>query len=280
MPKMKILPALTMFIIILWMSPGRGWTAESTQNGAWQGRIGLSALEFGYKEFSDNGALVDRERGGLPGLAAALTRTQGRWFATGEVSYFSGAARYRGQTQSGAPLNTRTEEKLLDIQMQTGRWYRLRGDIDWSVYAGLGYHRWQRDIKPIENVNGLFEIYNWGYGILGTKAFIYKSGKWEGGIDLRLNRTIFPKIRVDFKGIYDDAHLDLGGRFGTRLSLPWRYRFSQDTAFAFEPYMESWNLGRSPNKPLTQNGALAGHVFEPRSETHNYGMSVSVIRDF
>jgi hypothetical protein len=277
---MKSVAALTLLTIIHWMGPGRGWTAESTQYGAWQGRIGLSVLEFGYKEFSYDGGLVDREKGGLPGLAGSLTRTQGPLFVTGEVSYFSGKARYRGQTQSGAPLNTRTGEMLLDIQMQTGRWYRLRGGIVGAVYAGLGYHRWQRDIRPTENINGLFEIYDWGYGMLGMKGFIYKSGNWEGGIDLRLIHTIFPKVVVNFKGNYDDAHLNLGERFGARLSLPWGYRFNQDTAFTFEPYMEGWNLGRSPTKPLTRNGALAGSVFEPRSETRNYGLTVGVARNF
>lgn len=262
------------------MGPGQGWTAESTQNGAWKGRIGLSVEEFGYKEFSDNGGLVDRERGRLPGVVSALTRTQGPWFVTGEATYVLGKARYKGQTQSGTPLNTHTDEALLDLQVQTGYGYRLQGGTDGTVYTGLGYHRWQRDIRRVENVNGLFEVYDWWYGMLGTKAVIYKSGKWEGWIDLRLIRTIFPKVVVDFKGNYDDAHLKLGGRFGARLSSPWGYRLNQNAALTFEPYMEGWDLGRSPTKPLTRNGAFAGRVFEPRSETRNYGLRVGVVRNF
>jgi hypothetical protein len=277
---MKSIAALMFLTIIYCMGPGQGWTAESTQNGAWQGRIGLSVLDFGYKEFSDDGGLVDRESGGLPGIVSALTRTQGPWFLTGEVTYFLGKARYRGQTQSGTPLNTHTEEALLDLQVQTGYGYRLQGGFDGTVYTGLGYHRWQRDIRPVENVNGLFEIYDWWYGLLGTNVVIFKSGKWKGWIDLRLVRTFSPKVVVDFKGNYDDAHLNLGERFGARLSLPCDYQFNQNTALTFEPYLEEWNLGRSPTQPLTRNGAFGGSVFEPRSETRNYGLTVGVVRNF
>ncbi len=269
-----------MFIIILWMSPGRGWTAEFSQSGGWRGRIGLSVLEFGYKEFSDNGGLVDRERGGLPGLAAALTRTQGDWFISGEVLYYAGEVQYDGRTQSGAPLDTRTGENLLDYELRAGRWFGMRADSDLAVYAGLGHRRWTRDIHSRSNVNGLFEVYDWWQGSLGTKWIFYKAGKLDGGIDLSLLRTIAPEIKIDFNGTYDNARLDLGERFGGRFSLPWRYHYQDKTAFLFEPYLDGWDLGQSPTQPLTRNSAVMGSVMEPRSETRNYGLAISLVRSF
>ncbi|MBI3811086.1 MAG: hypothetical protein HY283_02610 [Nitrospirae bacterium] len=257
-----------------------GFSADSIQAAELRGRIGLSVMEFGYKEFSDDGHRVDRENGLLPGISAALTRTQGDWFVSGEVSYFAGDVRYDGRTQTGAPFETRTGENLLDYGLRAGRWFGMRADSDLAVYAGLGRRRWTRNIQSHSNVNGLFEVYDWWYGSLGTKWIFYKAGKLEGGIDLSLLRTLAPEIKIDFNGVYDNVRLDLGERFGGRLSFPWRYHYHDETAFLLEPYLEGWDLGRSSSKPLIRNGTVMGSVLEPRSETQNYGLAISLVRSF
>jgi hypothetical protein len=274
---MKILPALALFII-LW--PNLGWAADSARTVEWQGRIGLSVMEFGYKEFSADGHLLDREAGVLPGVAAALTRTQGYWFTEGELSYYSGQALYYGQTQSGAPFDTRTGENIQDYELRAGRWFGMRADSDLGIYAGLGYRRWARDIHSRSDVNGPSEVYDWWYGSLGTKWIFYKAGKLQGGIDLSLLRTIAPEIKIDSNDTYDNARLDLGERFGGRLSLPWSYRLANETVLGVEPYLEGWDLGRSPIQPLTRNSAVAGSIYEPRSETRNFGLTFNIIRSF
>jgi hypothetical protein len=129
-------------------------------------------------------------------------------------------------------------------------------------------------------VNGLVEVYDWWYGSLGTKWIFYNAGKLQGGINFSLSRTIAPEIKIDFNGAYDNVRLDLGERFGARLSLPWRYQYQDEPAFLFEPYLEGWDLGQSSSKPLTRNGAGLGSVLEPRSETRNYGLAISIVRSF
>jgi hypothetical protein len=41
------------------------------------------------------------------------------------------------------------------------------------------------------------------------------------------------------------------------------------------PFYTTWNIGRSNTRPLKQNGAVVGSVFEPRSETCNYGIQIN-----
>ncbi|MBI3609605.1 MAG: hypothetical protein HY204_02750 [Nitrospirae bacterium] len=263
--------------LMIW--PCSGLAADDNPAGRLQGQIGLSVMNFGYKEFND-GRRLDREDGLLPGIAGAITRRRGDWFGSWEASYHTGNVLYDGQTQSGLSLRTRTDEELMDLALQIGHGLRAGKYPANVLYAGLGYHRWKRDIRSTSDVTGLFEVYDWWYGILGLKGTFYSTDKIQWGADLRLIRTITPKIIIDFKGLYDRARLNLDERFGGRLSLPWRYQYRENTAFDFEPYLESWNLGRSPTKLLTRNGAVVGSVFEPKSETRNYGLTIGIIRFF
>jgi len=42
------------------------------------------------------------------------------------------------------------------------------------------------------------------------------------------------------------------------------------------PWYERWDLGRSSVKNLYRDGVPIGTVWEPRSETSNYGISLGV----
>jgi len=60
----------------------------------------------------------------------------------------------------------------------------------------------------------------------------------------------------------------------------WRYTMSRTAGLTVEPFVESFALGRSATAPLTSNGAAVGTVNEPRSDTRNYGLVISVSQRF
>jgi hypothetical protein len=51
---------------------------------------------------------------------------------------------------------------------------------------------------------------------------------------------------------------------------------SETASFTVEPFVESFDLGRSATAPLTDNGTPVGTVSEPRSETRNYGLAINI----
>ncbi len=247
--------------------------------------IGASVLNFGYKEFSESGKLLDREYANIPGTMFRLSHSRKPFLFAGEVSYYGGDVVYDGQTNTGVPITTRTGEKILDMAARAEYWQATPGGFNYALYAGAGYRRWERDIRPTRTaagapVSGLFETYQWWFGLLGAKFTLFESPQARWLWDARVVRPVNPSITVDSPGQYDKVRLGLGERWGWRLALPWRYGMSQTASLTVEPFVESFELGRSATVPLTDNGTPVGTIDEPRSETRNYGLAISVSSRF
>lgn len=245
--------------------------------------IAGSVLHFSYQEFDDSGALLDREYGYIPGFVLGLSQTSDRWVFAGDIAYHGGDVSYEGQTNSAPPIpvNTRTVQNIADFAMRTEYWIHSR----YAFYLGAGYHHWDRNIQPTTTasgtpVSGLFESYSWWTGFLGTKFPIYKSGSTSWLLDARLLQISNPAISINFNGKYDNTALALGEHLGVRLSFPWHYQFNRSSGINIEPYAESYELGRSATAPITSNGKVVGNVFEPRSQTANFGLAIGISQHF
>ena len=251
----------------------------------WSGQVDLSLMNFNYKEYDDSDRLLDHESGTVPGLVFDLAGEIGRWAFGGRFSWSAGDVSYDGQTNTGIPIRTRTDENILDTSVRIER----RLDIDASsgptLYGGIGYRYWGRDIQSTHTssgqaVDGLFEMYRWKYLFFGGKTAVYRSGRSQWSLDVQAIRPYRPTVEVDFHGRNDTVILDLGERTGWRLGFPWEYRIDARTRMVVEPYAEAWDLGRSQTETLTQQGVPVGMVYEPRSTTRNTGLAVGVRRFF
>lgn len=248
--------------------------------------IAGSLLNFGYQEFNDTGKLLDREDGYIPGVVLGLSHTIDRWLFAGDFAYHAGDVAYTGQTNNtGVPISTRTRQNISDISLRTEYWSQHDKGLSYAFYLGAGYHQWNRDIQPTTTasgapVSGLFETYEWWSGFLGIKGELYESGSTRWLLDTRLMQIINPSIKVYFNGQYDNARLALGERWGIRVSLPWHYTMETSSSLSIEPFAESYELGRSATTPLTKNGTAAGNVWEPLSQTINYGLTVGISQHF
>jgi len=247
--------------------------------------IGAAVLNFGYKEFSESGKLLDREDGNIPGAMLRFSHPRKPFLFAGEVSYYGGDVVYDGQTNTGIPITTRTGERIVDTAVRAEYWEATPAGFNYALYAGAGYRRWERDIRPTRTaagapVSGLFEIYQWWFGLLGAKLTLSESPQARWLLDARVVRPVNPSITVDSPGQYDSVRLGLGERWGWRLALPWRYGMSQAAGLTVEPFVESFEIGRSATVTAIKNGTPVGTVTEPRSETRNYGLAISVSSRF
>lgn len=254
------------------------------ENG-WEMTMVGKALNFDYQEFDDTGKLLDKEFGVIPGVGISLSHTQERWLLAGDFSYHMGDVTYDGQTNDGIQLSTITNQRIADISFRAESWQKRSFGRDYALYLGAGYHLWERDIQATISpsgtpISGLFETYEWWYGFLGAKAVLHTNELVSWLLDVRITRPINPSITVNFNGQHDNIKLSLGERWAKRLSLPFRYASSPSTHITAEPYMETRELGRSATTPLTNGGVTTGTVYEPRSESRNFGLMIGINHHF
>ena len=235
------------------------------------GWVGLTALAFDYEEFSGAGDSLDRDEGWLPGVQAGLSRDYGHWFLEGGLRWSSGQVDYTSPAAS-----SKADEEVGDIWFSAGVPVLMVGGTRTSLIAGLGYREWQREIRSTAEASGLDETYRWGYGLLGVRGEKSVGTGTRVVMDAQLTRPIHPDIKVRFDSAYDDVSLDLGERTGFRVDLTIDRKLDDTKAIWLTPWYEHWKLGRSNDSVLFSNGVPAGAVFEPRSETDNYGISIGM----
>ena len=242
--------------------------------------LGLALQDFGYKEFNDQNNLLDREDGWIPGISGAYTQQTDKYILDMTLTYLNGDVVYDGQTQGGTPHKTHTNEKIIDTSISLGFLDAIKLPKPSVLYIGLGFREWQRDILPKGTVLGLFETYHWYYGFIGGRIELLKKENLSLWLDGRFTRPINPIMRVCLSG-FDCANLNLGVNTSGRVSLPIHYRLHPNNSLILEPYFESWDFGRSPGEELTINGTPTGAVIlEPRSETRNIGITISINSQF
>ena len=264
------------FCLYAWFGSAHGAGIEAT--------VAPAVLDFGYKEYADSGALLNREDGPLPGLVMELARRFGAWRLSGEGRLFSGTVDHVGQTNLGVPITTRTDEKLYALTLRIAREVNI-GSAQIAPYVGYGYQEWHRSIDATHTsagapVSGLSEVYTWKVAEIGALVSALRYGRFTGGVDVRVFRVVDPEVRVRFTTGFDDARLSLGEKSGRHLGLSGTYMLAERTRVRVDFYQERWAFGRSSSEQLTSGGAIVGSVFEPRSETRNTGLNVGVTLDF
>jgi len=165
-------------------------------------RIALSLMDFGYQEFDDNNALLNREDGYLPGLTLSVDAPASRWSLTTELSLYAKDVLYDGQTQSGTPVQSRTDETIFDISLMLSKELGGKSLSPEQLYYGLGYRHWRRDIRDTRTtggvpISGLLEIYQIPYVILGSRWDMARSNNTKWTLDLRLTHTFLSNMTVE-----------------------------------------------------------------------------------
>jgi hypothetical protein len=237
--------------------------------------IGVTALDFDYEEFDDQGASLDWERGWLPGMTAGLTYETQAWHVGGNLRWASGTADY------ASPMaDTTTDEALLDLSLFIGAPLLTRGDNRLHLRVGGGCHSWWRNIHSTDFAFGLDETYRWKYALIGLHSEHRVDSQTTLTTEIHLHRVFSPELSVDFLQSYDSAELALGQENGFRLSLGLIKAMGKGVFLQVSPWYEYWKLGRSADADLYSNGVLVGSVFEPRSETRDFGIDLSLFWQF
>ncbi len=234
-------------------------------------RLGFSALAFDYEEFDDLGASLDREEGWLPGAVVQYAYQADAWLVDAGLLWLDGEADY-----SSPAAQSITEEEILDLELRAG--WRLSGPerAPLHLLAGFGYRTWWRNIRSTASADGVDETYRWGYGLLGLRGARQLDRQTRLIADFAATRTIAPRMKVSFRRVFDDADLDLRAKNGFRARLTMERTLRPGMTLSLSPWYEYWQLGRSADEPLLSGGVPVGSVYEPRSESHNFGIQLAL----
>lgn len=275
---MKHFAIITIATIYLCIFPKISPAKENAIN------FGVSLLAFDYAEYLD-GQFLDGETGPLPGVYTSYTsEISDNSYLTFVGNYHSGQLDYKGETQGSAlPIKSISDADIIDANFVYGRWL---GDLSKSafpssLYGGLGYRYWRRNINSTQTpsgnpVAGVLEFYDWFYLIAGVNGHIAKVDQISINYNIRATRMFQAEIEIDYQDFQnrDNNLLDLGEKWGVYISVPIAFK-AWNRNITIEPYYQQWNIGRSNIEPITSNGVPTGMgVFEPRSETRNFGIFI------
>lgn len=258
-----------------------------------EAQVGIGFTAFNYTEYSDgdksydtyegdDNIFLDGETGLIPGFIFKLKNSYMHSYTEWVGGIYYNLIDYDGQTQSGIPAKLISDALIFDSHFKLGWTFAPSYGRNQSIYAGLGYRYWLRNIHSGKAVNGtpvagLLEEYYWFYGLLGYAVNFEASKNVNVGLDLRLTKMFNAKMDVDFLGFenYDNKSVQLGNRIGARFALPIEIKYSGASYFV-TPYYEIIDIGISNLVPLTINGVVQSiSISEPRSETRNVGIELT-----
>lgn len=239
----------------------------SPVHAQWAPSLGIAARQFTVNEYDAGGRRIVREQGWLPGLEGRLAYRTGDSTLSVQASHYQHDIAYRGQTQSGVPVDSRTDTAL--TQWSTGIAYEINEVLSASLAFEL--ERWRRDIQGVGRVRGLQERTLSRRALLGLDVrFPTAHGEVMAGAALLLAAP--EKLRVGFSGQFDDVSLDTRSSYGMRLGLGWH-----PTAWPkleLHAGLDWWKVGRSADVALSRNGRHAGTVAQPEHAVASIRMAV------
>lgn len=225
---------------------------------------------FYYQEYAANGRVLDTERGIIPGVRGDLGWSLENWTATLSGAYFRGMVDYHGQTQSGQPHNTTTEETFFHSGLTLSRPLSSSSSMhqhNSRLFIQHNYHWWGRDIRKKGNVVGLYEEYRWLESGLGMVQTLFHDSKQHWELGLGFFRVHNANMTVDINAI-GKTRFELRSRNGFQTYLNWQQSFHTSYKIGMQAYYKTWKFGRSDSV----NG-----FYEPESRTYNFGLQCSII---
>lgn len=242
--------------------------------------VGIGLMNFKYAEYKDNNVFLDGESGFIPGVVLKLKRDYAHQYTEFAGQLYGNTIEYDGQTQSGTPLQTKSDAIIVDTHFKLG--FHLSEVKNHGLYLGLGYRYWFRNIRSGNDINGnpvagLLEHYYWFYSLLGYSANFNVNENVKIGLDVRHTQMINGKMDIDFLGYrdYDNTQVNLGNESGVRLAVPIQIK-TRTSSLIVSPYYEMIDIGRSNNVRVSSNGVpTATVIYEPRSETRNVGIELT-----
>lgn len=244
--------------------------------------VGIGYSKFDYSESIDGGPDV-QESGWLPGVVFGYTYKgeDNPVFASFSIRYTTGQTNYDGALQDGTPWKDKSDNTMFSLEVKFG--YILgrsaASRLTITPYAGIGYYDWERKLG---GPSPYIEEYSWFYFPVGVRFDYDATPDFTIGLDLSARVMFNGSMNVKFSDLgLSSPNLDLGNRIGFRAELPMDYRFHPQISVGLTPWYQYTTIGRSGAEPVTavsESGTTypVMTIYEPNSNTHQYGADLTV----
>jgi hypothetical protein len=240
-------------------------------------RLGGELMYFDYEETDLSGNSLNQETGFIPGLSIAAAHAYRNLNNAIEFSLYGGDVDYDGQTQAGVPHQTTTTETIYRLLYKLS-WSPL--DTDNAFYGKAYWQQWDRDIQPANNVQGLFERYQWWTLEGGVQIPFIKQEDSSLLLELGLLTTFNGTMSINLTSAgYGEHTLDLGNGVGYAAALKYEITMAGNNRLQFGARINGWEFGRSNSKTIS-NGINTITITEPDSTTMQTILSASYIHRF
>lgn len=233
--------------------------------------VSPTLYHFRYREFDSSNRELNEEKGLLPGLKLGINHSVSGGIIEAQGSFFSGEVDYDGQTQSGAPHQTDTDERLVKLGL---KWILNETEsIPGRLFLGFYYWDWDRDIQTRNGVLGLHEVYTWYELELGLKfesKAVRHSNYW---LDISALYVFNPNLEVYLPS--SKLNLDLGQEPGFRIRAGKTWGDNESLQGSFNLFAEYWEFGRSDTVFTDDFFGQSAFLVEPRSESFHTGIELS-----
>lgn len=224
-------------------------------------------LYFDYSEFNSGGDTLNEEKGWIPGLTFEASAVSAPWRVSAIIEYFSGDTSYDGSTQTGAGLNSHTEQRFFSLALNAqGSLF----DSGLDGYVRLQRNHWRRHIQATANTVELLERYRWltiESGVAGRYALTTSAPahelQWRVGTFWTRNGKINADLDVLNLG---DIELDLSNGRGWAGAMSYQAQLLDSTTLSLGLEYRQWRISRGSGKNFT-NGSQIFTIAEPSSKT-------------
>ena len=238
--------------------------------------ISTDIMRFDYQEFDTSGELLNKEIGFIPGVGMKFSTTYKHTGITAFVSIHDGQIDYVGNTQSGLPHTTKTNERLIKSGILLTS--RKHPDFPARLLFSVAFQFWDRDILSKNNVNGLHEHYTWyeySLGLNFQQDISNNTYYWANTSALLIYE---PEITVLLKD--GNKTLNIGEHIGLRLQAGKTWLMNSENTFSASITSEFFEFGRS-NTIYTNNFfGSPGFITEPQSKSFHNTIEISYTFNF
>ncbi len=277
------------YLLLLWLFAAITpvYSAEERRDGEGdtsEARMRVCFLEFAvmyynfdYEEELDP-PFKSTEEGWLPGLYLGLGHSmKDAVYTKLFIEYSEAETDYDGSTQSGIPVKDKTDNDFFRFEINLGYTFSIDKGFSLTPYTGYGYRSWDRGLGGSVPYD---EKYHWSYIPLGIKANLEITDRWSIGTNAAARIMFGGKMKVYLSKVdpgFNNPTVDLGDKGGWFAEVPMRYKFAERWSVVGTPWFEYSEIGKSNEEILTFYGASRYTIYEPASETYQYGMKLGVV---
>lgn len=237
--------------------------------------IGGSLYYFDYVERGDNDEYLDSEKNTLLGFDIRFQVKIKPVVLSLLFEIAKHYTNYDGFYQDGTPVKQYTNNVFFRGELNVGYCFNLyENEIYLIPFIGYGYRYWKREIGGYQR-----EDYWWHYFPIGIKTRFKISNNFYIGLDVSIRIMFAGKIKIFLKvfdSSTDEPTLDLGNKLIFRLEIPFEYYFTKTIGVLAVFWYNYSAIGKSNvYGPFDFQGSPI-LIWEPKSKTHQYGVTLAL----